>query len=302
MNNNSAVKSTDYKQFIIVVILTLITSILPDIILREWFHRVPTILPSVKVIILFLAFLLFQYLKNSKISKYILVLTVIVIVELLTKFIASSSLWQVTFDKNSFVGNFGGSILLKVIGIIPVVAVLIALFKSPKEVFISKGDFSVKVEEIKWLSIKKDKISWRKLTIISATLISIGTALLTIGTVTGTSANLNTNNLIKYFPFAVVFAILNSLCEGIVYRNAVLGSLKNVLPKNELIFIAAMFFGIAHYYGAPSGMVGVAMSGVLGWFLTRSMYETKGFVSSWIIHCMQDIVIFSTILLLGNFH
>jgi len=68
-----------------------------------------------------------------------------------------------------------------------------------------------------------------------------------------------------------------------------------------VLFIAAMIFGIGHYYGAPSGIVGVVMSGLLGWYLSRSMYETKGFVSSWIIHFLQDVVIFATILLLGNF-
>ena len=113
---------------------------------------------------------------------------------------------------------------------------------------------------------------------------------------------INTDNLIKYIPFVVIFALLNSLCEGIVYRSAILGSLKSVLPKNQLMIIAAMIFGIAHYYGAPSGIVGVIMSFLLGWYLCRSMYETKGFVSSWIIHFMQDIVIFATILLLGNYY
>ncbi|OJF91545.1 CPBP family intramembrane glutamic endopeptidase [Alkalibacterium sp. 20] len=87
-----------------------------------------------------------------------------------------------------------------------------------------------------------------------------------------------------------------------MFRSAILGSLKNVLPKSQAIFIAAMIFGIAHFYGAPSGIVGVVMSVLLGWYLSRSMYETKGFASSWIIHFMQDVVIFSTIFLLGNFY
>lgn len=302
MDSKLIVDSSGYKQLIIIVVLTLIASILPEIIFREWADSVPAGLSLAKLIILFLAYILSQYLKSNKISKYILVLGVIILVEILTKFIISSYFWQQTFDMNSFVGNLGGTILLKTIGIIPVLAILIALFKSPTEVYISKGDLSIKADEIKWLSIKKDMISWGKLAIISSVCISLGTVLLTIFTVTGASTNLNTDNLIKYFPFVVIFAILNSLCEGIVFRCAILGSLKNVLPKNQLIFIAAMIFGIAHYYGAPSGIVGVVMSGLLGWYLCRSMYETKGFVSSWIIHFMQDIVIFATILLLGNFY
>ena len=81
---------------------------------------------------------------------------------------------------------------------------------------------------------------------------STGTVLLTIFTVTGISARINTDNLIKYIPFVVIFVLL--LCEGIVYRSAILGSLKTFCP-NQLMIIAAMIFGIAHYYGAPSGIV-----------------------------------------------
>ena len=302
MESKSIVDNSGYNQFIIIIILTLIASILPEVIFREWRGSVPTSLPLVKLILLFLAGILSQSLKRNKITKYILVLGVIILAEILTKNIFLSSFWQKTFDTNSFIGNFGGSILLKIIGIIPVVGILIALFKSPTAVYLTKGDLSVKADEIKGLSIKKDKISWGKLAIISSLLISLGTVLLTIFTVQWTSTNVNIDNLIKYFPFVIILAILNSLSEGLLFRSAILGSLKNVLPKSQAIFIAAMIFGIAHYYGAPSGFVGVIMSGLLGWYMLRSMYETKGFASSWIIHFMQDVVIFTTILLLGNFY
>jgi uncharacterized protein len=302
MKGKSIVDNSGYKQLIVIIILTLIASILPEVIFREWTSSVPVGISLVKLIILFLVGILSQYLKRNKITKYILVLGVIILAEILTKYIFLSSFWEKTFDMNSFVGNFGGSVLLKIIGIIPVVGTLIALFKSPTAVYITKGDLSIKADEIKWLGIKKDKISWGKLAIISSVLISLGTFLLTIFTVTLTSTNLNIDNLIKYFPFVIILAILNSLCEGILFRSAILGPLKNVLPKNQAIFIAAMIFGIAHYYGAPSGIVGVAMSILLGWYLSRSMYETKGFASSWVIHFMQDVVIFTTILLFGNFY
>ena len=302
MEDKSIIYNLDYKQLIGIVLLTLIASILPEIIFGELAGFAPASLPLIKLIILFIAGIHSQYLKRTKITKYILVLGVIIITEILTKYIISLPFWQELFDTNSFIGNFGGSILLKIIGIFPVIGVLIALFKSPTAVYITKGDLSIKADEIKWLSIKKDKISWRRLTVISAGFISLGTILLTIFTVTGTSTILNLDNLIKYLPFAVIFAILNSFCEGIVFRSAILGSLKNVLPKNQLIFVAAVMFGIAHYYGAPSGIVGVVMSGLLGWYLCRSMYETQGFISSWIIHFMQDVVIFVTILLLSNYY
>jgi len=296
------VDNRGYKQLISIIVLTLIASILPEIIFSEWVGEIPSGLLFIKLIVLFLAAMLAFYLKYEKIAKYSLILGVIISTDILTKIIRSSSFWKEIFDESSFIGNFGGSILLKFFGILPVIGILILLFRSPAAVYMTKGDLSVKAEEIKWLGIKKNWISWGKLSIISAGLISTGTILLTVFTVTGTSENFNIDNLMKYLPFVIIFAFFNSFCEGIVFRSAILGSLRDVLPKNQLMVTAAVLFGIAHYYGAPSGIVGVAMSGLLGWYMSRSMYETKGFVSSWIIHFMQDVVIFSTILLLGSYY
>lgn len=291
-----------YKNLIIITILTLVASLLPEIIFREIIGYVPEGLYLARLIILVVAGVVSYSLKHKKIANYLIVLSIIVTSEILTRMIYFSNFWQSTFDMNSFIGNFGASILLKVIGTIPVVSILIVLFKSFKAVYLVKGNLSSKSDEIKWLGIKKDSISWGKLSIISSILITFGTILLVIVTVTGSSVSLNMNNLVKYFPFAVIFALINSLCEGIVFRSALLGSLKNTLTKNQSIYIAALIFGIGHYYGAPSGILGVAMSGLLGWYMLRSMFETEGFVSSWIIHFMQDLVIFSTILLMSNFY
>jgi len=287
----------------VVVMLTLIASILPDIIIMEWIGLVPNWLPFAKLIVLIGTGVLYTYVKGiGYFLNYTIILGAIIIIQILTKFIETTSFWNSIFDINSFMGNFGGSILLKFIGIIPIVGVLLFIFKSPKEVYLCKGDLSVKADEISWLRINKNMISWGKLSLISAILISLGTILLTILTVTGSSQSMNIDKLLKYFPIIVIFALVNSFCEGIVFRNAILGSLKTLLTKNETIMISAMFFGIAHYYGAPSGVVGVVMSGVLGWYMCRSMYETRGFISSWIIHFMQDVVIFTTIFIMGNFH
>jgi len=154
-------------------------------------------------------------LKYENITKYSLVLGVIISTEILTKIISSSYFWRGTFDVNSFIGNFGGSVVLKFIGIIPVIGILIVLFRSPAAVYITKGDLSIKAEEIKWLGIKKDRISWRKLSIISAGCISLGTILLTVLTDTGTSAKFNIDNLMKYFPFVILFA--KALCLEVQY-------------------------------------------------------------------------------------
>jgi hypothetical protein len=54
-----------------------------------------------------------------------------------------------------------------------------------------------------------------------------------------------------------------------------------------------VFFGLAHYYGVPYGVVGVCMSGCLGYVLGRAMLESEGMLWPWFIHFLQDVVIFS---------
>ena len=74
MENKSKIDNQSHNQLFIIIILTLITSILPEVICREVFGAPPSILPFVKISILFLGGILSHYLKLDKINKYILVL------------------------------------------------------------------------------------------------------------------------------------------------------------------------------------------------------------------------------------
>ena len=288
------------KNFITALIITLIASLLPTIIVRELFGGIPYLVPFTQIVILTGSSIYLGFIKKRRrISQYTFILTAIVALQALAAIVQGMPWWRAFFDVNTFTGNFGGSILIKFIFAIPVIALLLLFYKSPEETYLVKGDLSIKAERIGWLGIEENKISWGRLAVISALLISLGTLLLTLFTVTGLSVPDNLGKLPGHFPLIVIFALVNSFSEGIVYRSAVLGPLREVLSKDHAILIAAVFFGLAHYYGAPSGIVGVAMSGLLGWYLCRSMYETKGFVSAWIIHFMQDVVIFSTIVIMG---
>lgn len=48
---------------------------------------------------------------------------------------------------------------------------------------------------------------------------------------------------------------------------------------------------MGHYYGAPYGITGVLMAYFLGWFLGKSIIETKGIFWAWMIHFVQDFLI-----------
>ena len=57
--------------------------------------------------------------------------------------------------------------------------------------------------------------------------------------------------------------------------------------------LTAVLFGLGHYYGQPSGPIGVLMAGFAGWIWAKSMIETRGSAWAFLIHMVQDIVIFS---------
>jgi len=290
------------KKVIIPVVLILIASIAIDIILQQTIGYVPAELARIKILVLAcIYFISFFSQKLRPLSGFLLILLAILTINMLTGFIQTTSFWKSTFNTASFAGNFGSSILLKIIGILPILAVLFLIFRSRSEFYLCIGDLKQKACRINWLGIKENQITWGKLAIISGLLISLGTILLTIITVTNVSEIKGLGNWLSYLPLILVLALANSFCEGLIFRSAIMATLKDELPKNQIVLIAALFFGISHYYGAPGGPLGVIMSGLLGWYMCRSMYETKGFVSSWMIHAMQDVVIFSTIFLLGNF-
>jgi hypothetical protein len=60
----------------------------------------------------------------------------------------------------------------------------------------------------------------------------------------------------------------------------------------RLRVLSAVYFGLAHYYGIPSGALGVVMAGFLGWLACRSVLDTKGVAWAFAMHVVQDIWIF----------
>ena len=63
--------------------------------------------------------------------------------------------------------------------------------------------------------------------------------------------------------------------------------------------ISAVLFGLPHYFGNPSGFIGVVMAGVLGYVLCKATIETKGITIAWIIHFVQDVIIFTALMMIN---
>jgi uncharacterized protein len=288
------------RERIFAYISVLIASDFLLIFSRSFFNLSSIMTASVHALfVLFMMIISAIYFK--RLLKLNLMLLAVNVTYVLTAFLYGSEPFKQWFDQSVFVGQFGGSILLKMIAAGLIALLLITVFGSFEKSYLMMGNLKVKADRMGWLGIDHQKISWGKLAVISAVLISLGTFLGTVVTVTGFTFVRNIDGLLSLLPFVLIFALGNSLFEGILYRNTIIASLTSVLDKNDVVILGAIFFGVAHYFGAPGGPLGVAMSGVLGWYLCRSMIETKGLFTSWLIHFLQDVVIFSAVILLGGF-
>ena len=110
------------NKFLYTLILTLIASIHPNIIFRELTGIIPPWLVPLKIVLLFAAGIYFRIKDNMKdLSIYAIILGVIVIKELSISYLDITPFWNSLFAKSTFIGIFGGSILLKVLGTIPLI-------------------------------------------------------------------------------------------------------------------------------------------------------------------------------------
>ena len=96
----------------------------------------------------------------------------------------------------------------------------------------------------------------------------------------------------QLFPWAVATAALNAANEEFQFRCVPLAHLRNVIPLGEAVWLTAVFFGLSHYFGQPSGWLGIPMATIAGFIWAKSMVETGGAGLAFAIHMIQDIIIF----------
>jgi len=99
--------------------------------------------------------------------------------------------------------------------------------------------------------------------------------------------------VIPLIPVAILIAAINAFNEEFTLRAAPLSELWKEIGKKQSLLIITVYFGLGHFYGVPSGIIGVILSAFLGWFLGKSLLETKGFFWAWFIHFLPDIIIFT---------
>lgn len=151
-----------------------------------------------------------------------------------------------------------------------------------------------------WIGItKKNKDSWKKLGLNFTIIISVVTAVAIYFQVykNGVIQTLTLAN----FLLIVLFALVNSFVEEVTFRHTFASIVEyHNLNPNISKALSMIIFGGVHYLGTPGKIPGVILAGFLGWFLSKSIHETKGFFWAWLIHFMQDVIIMSALFLTLN--
>lgn len=93
-------------------------------------------------------------------------------------------------------------------------------------------------------------------------------------------------------PSILFYAALNAFNEEITYRAPMLATLEPLVGSRQGLWMSAYFFGIAHYFGTPGGILGGVLSIFMGWILGKAMLETRGLFWAWWIHYLSDVAIF----------
>jgi membrane protease YdiL (CAAX protease family) len=99
--------------------------------------------------------------------------------------------------------------------------------------------------------------------------------------------------LVRLLPWMFAVAALNAASEEFQFRSLLLAHLRNIFRPGEAVLLTAAYFGFGHFYGQPSGMIGLVMAAIAGWIWGRSMIETKGFGWAFLTHMVMDMIIFA---------
>lgn len=177
--------------------------------------------------------------------------------------------------------------------------VLIVLRFSRKETFqqfFRLGNIASPIKPESWIGLHpKSNETWREVGRNFAIIITLITAVVMYFQVFRVN-DISFSDIIRIMPFVLLFALSNSFVEESITRLGVVVSLHGTLSNQTIQLVSAAIFGIVHYWGSPGGIIGVIVAAFLGWFLAKSIIETKGIFWAWMIHFLQDVVIFSAIL------
>jgi hypothetical protein len=284
-------------------IVMLLVSSLPVIILQEIFHiSVPyqsRVLVSLGLLLVVLA-LTFVWRTIHPLRDFFIVFVILFAAEgFFYGLVGNLPALDYYLESSDFVPSLLSTQVLRMAVSLVMLAGLMIIKKKREAFYLVKGDLAAVADPMP--PIMKLPATWRVLGRELSLWISLGTlAFLLIAAFPSLNAQFQKgalggmlSQMLVLLPFVLLMAAMNAFSEELTYKASFLSVLENPAGKRQALLLMAAFFGIGHYYGVPYGVIGVLMAGFLGWLLGKSMLETRGFAWAWVIHFLQDALIFS---------
>ena len=172
-------------------------------------------------------------------------------------------------------------------------AVLLAMGLRPRDFYLAVGDLRATAEPI---GIPRKPEPW---TTFGRNYAIISVGLLLLFLVPALQPSLAEVS-IGLVAFAAVCALMNAFAEEFLYRAALIPQVLPLFGKHSTLLLVPAWFGLAHWFGVPSGLTGVLLAAIGGWFFTRSMIETRGIAWAWFLHFLADFTVYLVLLLAGG--
>jgi hypothetical protein len=299
MNDKEPPEEGPHRKLIVVAwIAMLITSNLAVIVWRELSSGEPSWWPSIHVVGLIVIFALTVLDEDLKpLLKFVGILLVIFVLGFgggwkwgLIPFIRGSSAWTTWETQAPWAISAIATHLLRLSPALVILSGLLLSGLRRSDLFLVKGTIDAPVEPSRLLGMKEPE-PWTRTGSIFAVVFTVATFVFLILT-----QNPAVSDFVDVFPLvhvAVLIAAMNAFNEEFTLRAAPLSVLVSAIGKHHALLITTVYFGLGHFYGVPNGVLGVLLSAFLGWFLGKSLLETRGFFWAWLIHFLPDVFIFT---------
>jgi CAAX protease family protein len=285
-------KVTDIAIFTWVVVL--LVSDLPNAVWQALIGEPPAWLFWVKIgLLLVLILTSLAWKPIQTVRPYFFLLVVLMLALWGMNYLRETTTYVQWENKTGWVWGMAAFQLLKLAVAFIMIIVLWLMGRRSKDFYLTRGQLNAPVNETNDKGRPgKHRLTWGLLGLI------LGICILPLTLLFFAMGNLPTIDVLiralPLFPVAIIAAITNAFSEETQFRASLLGDLQKVIGPGQAIWLSAIFFGLGHYFGgAPAGIPGVLITGLLGALFAKCMLGSKGIVVSWFIHFCQNAVIYA---------
>jgi hypothetical protein len=292
LSNPYLIPLSNRKLTIFAWLVTILISVLPDIVWAELTQSIPDWLLPAKMgllALLALAAILWVPLRPLR-NFFIIMFAFFGLSELRLRFDFTLTALQALFGSSVFDDRMQAEQTGKLAVSMAMIAILLILGYKRRDLFLRRGDLRAPIQPVPLLGFPRPD-PWTQFGLQWGFYIAIAlVVVMYLSLRPGIEVMLE---VVPILPSILFYAALNAFNEEATYRIPMLATLEPTGGSRQAMWASAYFFGISHYFGTPGGIVGGVLSIFMGWILGKAMVETRGFFWAWWIHFLADIAIFT---------